>query len=352
MAERKNFGQLHDVLDMPDLISLQVDSYDNFLQRFVPPADRKRQGLQEVFMEIFPINSYDQSMSLEFVSYEIGECPEQKSDVIDCIKDGKIYDAPLYVNFLLKVKDLEIPERVFMGDIPIMTEQGTFIINGAERVIISQLHRSPGICFEKNRHTSGRMLYSYRVIPDRGSWMDVQFDQSGLIHIYLDRRRRRRKFYITTFFRAIGYPTNHDILKEFYTLKNISISTLLKEKDLSKYYTVDAVTNEAEEVIVGELLQLNDKYLADMHNAGIKSVEVAVVPPKEDYIFATMRKDPARNEDEALKAIYQRMRPGDPINYNNARLLIKRLFFDNRRYDLGMVGRYKLNERLKLDIPV
>ena len=351
MAERKNFGQLHDVLDMPDLISLQVDSYDNFLQRFVPPADRKRQGLQEVFMEIFPINSYDQSMSLEFVSYEIGECPEQKSDVIDCIKDGKIYDAPLYVNFLLKVKDLEIPERVFMGDIPIMTEQGTFIINGAERVIISQLHRSPGICFEKNRHTSGRMLYSYRVIPDRGSWMDVQFDQSGLIHIYLDRRRRRRKFYITTFFRAIGYPTNHDILKEFYTLKNISISTLLKEKDLSKYYTVDAVTNEAEEVIVGELLQLNDKYLADMHNAGIKSVEVAVVPPKEDYIFATMRKDPARNEDEALKAIYQRMRPGDPINYNNARLLIKRLFFDNRRYDLGMVGRYKLNERLKLDIP-
>ncbi len=351
MAERKNFGQLRDVLEMPDLIGLQVDSYDNFLQRFVPPAERKRQGLQEVFMEIFPIESFDKNMSLEFVSYEIGECPPQKSDVIDCIKDGKIYDAPLYVNFLLKVKDVEIPERVFMGDIPIMTEQGTFIINGAERVIISQLHRSPGICFERNRHTSGRMLYSYRVIPDRGSWMDVQFDQSGLIQIYLDRRRRRRKFYITTFFRAIGYPTNHDILKEFYTLKKVSVKTLLKEKDLSKYYTVDAVTNDAEEVIVGELLQLNEKSLADMHNNGIESVELAIVPPKEDYIFATMRKDPARNEDEALKAIYQRMRPGDPINYNNARLLIKRLFFDNRRYDLGMVGRYKLNERLKLDIP-
>ena len=195
------------------------------------------------------------------------------------------------------------------------------------------------------------MLYSYRVIPDRGSWMDVQFDQSGLIQIYLDRRRRRRKFYITTFFRAIGYPTNHDILKEFYTLKNIKVSTLLKEKDLSKYYTVDNVTNEAEEVIVGELLPLNEKSLSDLHNSGIESVEVAVVPPNEDYIFATMRKDPARNEDEALKAIYQRMRPGDPINYNNAKLLIKRLFFDNRRYDLGMVGRYKLNERLKLDIP-
>ena len=271
--------------------------------------------------------------------------------MIDCIKDGKIYDAPLYVNFLLKMNDVEIPERVFMGDIPIMTEQGTFIINGAERVIISQLHRSPGICFEKNRHTSGRMLYSYRVIPDRGSWMDVQFDQSGLIQIYLDRRRRRRKFYITTFFRAIGYPTNHDILKEFYPLKNITISALLKEKDLSKYYTVDAVTNEAEEVIVGELLQLNEKSLADMHANGIKSLEVAVVPPKEDYIFITMRKDPARSKDEALKAIYQKMRPGDPTNLSNADLLIKRLFFDNRRYDLGMVGRYKLNERLKLDLP-
>ena len=351
MAERKSFGQLRNVLEMPDLISLQVDSYDNFLQRFVPPAERKRQGLQEIFMDIFPIESFDKNMSLEFVSYEIGECPPQKSDVIDCIKDGKIYDAPLYVNFLLKVKDMEIPERVFMGDIPIMTEQGTFIINGAERVIISQLHRSPGICFEKNRHTSGRMLYSYRVIPDRGSWMDVQFDQSGLIQIYLDRRRRRRKFYITTFFRAIGYPTNHDILKEFYPLKKMSISTLLKEKDLSKYYTVDTVTNSAEEIIVGELLQLNEKALADMHANDIESVELAVVPPKEDYIFATMRKDPARNEEEALKAIYQRMRPGDPTNLSNARLLIKRLFFDNRRYDLGMVGRYKLNERLQLDIP-
>ena len=351
MAERKSFGRLRDVLEMPDLIGLQVDSYDNFLQRYVPPAERKRQGLQEIFMDIFPIESFDKSLSLEFVSYEIGECPEHKRDIIDCIKDGKIYDAPLYVNFLLKVRGQEIPEKVFMGDIPIMTEQGTFIINGAERVIISQLHRSPGICFEKNRHTSGRMLYSYRVIPDRGSWMDVQFDQSGLIQIYLDRRRRRRKFYITTFFRAIGYPTNHDILKEFYPVRKMSLSTLLKDKDISRYYTVDDVLNDAEEVVVGELLQLNEKILADMQTAGITSVEVAVVPPKQDYLFATMRKDPARNEEGALTAIFQRMRQGDPVNLSNAKMLIKRLFFDNRRYDLGMVGRYKLNERLKLDIP-
>ena len=350
--ERKNFGKLRDVLEMPDLIGLQVDSYDNFLQRFVPPHERKRQGLQEVFMEIFPIESFDKQMSLEFVSYEIGECPPQKSNVIDCIKDGKIYDAPLYVNFLLKMNAVEIPEKVFMGDIPIMTEQGTFIINGAERVIISQLHRSPGICFEKTRHTSGRTLYSYRVIPDRGSWMDVQFDTSGCIWIYLDRRRRRRKFYITTFLRAIGYPTNRDILKEFYQIKKFTIGQLLKEKDLSKFYTIDDVTNDADEVIVSEPVQLNEKILADMQSGGVSEVELALVPPKEDYIFASLRKDPARDEEDALKEIYRRMRPGDPLNLSNARLLIKRLFFDNRRYDLGAVGRYKLNERLKLDIPM
>jgi len=351
MVERKNFGKLHDVLEMPDLIGLQVDSYDNFLQRYVPASERKCQGLQEVFQEIFPIESFDKQMSLEFVSYEIGECPPQKENVIDCIKDGKIYDAPLYVNFLLKMNDLEIPERVFMGDIPIMTEQGTFIINGAERVIISQLHRSPGICFEKNRHTSGRMLYSYRIIPDRGSWMDVQFDTSGCIWIYLDRRRRRRKFYITTFLRAIGYPTNRDILKEFYTLKKYTVSALLKEKDLSKFYTIDDVTNDADEVIVSEPVQLNEKILSDMQNGGVTEVELAIVPPKMDYIFASLRKDPTRDEEEALKEIYRRMRPGDPPNTNNAKLLVKRLFFDNRRYDLGAVGRFKLNERLKLDIP-
>ena len=143
MSTRKNFGKLREVLEIPDLIGLQLDSYANFLQRDVRPEDRKRQGLQEVFMEIFPIESFDKQMSLEFVSYEVGSIDQQKNTVIDCIKDGKVYGAPLYVNFLLKIKGTEIPERVYMGDIPIMTDSGTFIINGAERVIISQVHRSP-----------------------------------------------------------------------------------------------------------------------------------------------------------------------------------------------------------------
>ena len=351
MADRKNFGKLRDVLEIPDLIAVQLDSYANFLQRDVPPEKRERKGLQEIFLETFPIESFDKKMVLEFISYEVGECSESKRSVIDCIKDSKNYDAPLYVNFLLKYNGSEIPERVYMGDIPIMTKQGTFIINGAERVIISQLHRSPGICFEKNRSTAGRTLYSYRVIPDRGSWMDVQFDNNDLIQIYLDRRRRRRKFYITTFLRAIGYPTNRDILKEFFEVRSHKLTALLKEKEIGEFYTVDDVSDAADMLVVNELKQLTEQDLVLMQQHGIESVELAHVPNGDNYIFATLAKDPVRNEEEALKEIYKRMRPGDPINLNNARLLIKRLFFDNRRYDLGAVGRFKLNQRLKLDIP-
>ena len=352
MTKRINFGKLRDVLEVPDLIGLQVDSYRDFLQRDVPPAERKNQGLQEVFNEIFPIESFDKQMSLEFVSYEIGSSSEQKGDVVDCIKDGKIYDAPLYVDFLLKVNGAEIPERVYMGDIPIMTEQGTFVINGAERVIISQLHRSPGICFEKTRHTSGRTLYSYRIIPDRGSWMDVQFDINDYIYIYLDRRRRRRKFYITTFLRAIGYPTNRDILAECYEVKKHTVSSLLKQKDLSGYYTVDDITTDDDVLVIDELVQLTENHLKQLVDAGIKEVELVHIVEGDNYLIGCLRKDPARNEEDALKEIYRRMRPGDPPNINNAKLLIKRLFFDERRYDLGAVGRFKLNERLKQDIPL
>jgi len=352
MAKRINFGKLKDVLKMPDLIGLQVDSYRDFLQRDIAAQDRKNQGLQEVFNEIFPIESFDKEMSLEFVSYEIGTPSEQKSSVVDCIKDGKIFDAPLYVDFILKTNGVEIPERVYMGDIPIMTDQGTFIINGAERVIISQLHRSPGICFEKARHTSGRTLYSYRIIPDRGSWMDVQFDISDFIYIYLDRRRRRRKFYITTFLRAIGFPTNKDILSNIYEVATHSVSSLLKRPELSGLYTVDYITTADDVIVIEELVELNENHLKLLQEENIKEIELAYVAEGDNYLIGCLRKDPARNEEEALKEIYRRMRPGDPPNINNAKLLIKRLFFDNRRYDLGAVGRYKLNERLKLDIPL
>ncbi len=345
MSERINFGKLKEVLPIPDLIGLQLESYRNFLQKDVPQSERKMQGLHEIFSEIFPVVGYDK-LSLEYRGYTIGE---PRYEVVDCIKDGKVYDAPLYVDFVLSRNGSETAERVFMGDLPLMTDSGSFVINGAERVIISQLHRSPGICFEKTRHTTGHILYSYRVIPDRGSWMDVQFDANDNILIYLDRRRRRRKFFITTFLRAIGYDTNRDILKALHEVKKLKLSTLLKQKDLSGYFTINDIYDENDTLVVKELTQIAETDLAKLDEAGITEVELAYIPDGAHYIINSLRKDKTRDRDDALTEVYRTMRPGDPVNLKNAEILIKRLYFDNRRYDLGAVGRYKINERLGLD---
>ncbi len=349
MTERVNFGKQQEVLDIPDLIGVQVGSYRSFLQMDVPPAERQNVGLQEVFNEIFPIESFDKQLVIEFVDYQVGI---PRKSTVDCVKDGDTYCSPLHVNFLLKNSSQEVPERVFLGDIPIMTDRGTFVFNGAERVIISQLHRSPGICFERSSHTSGRTLYSYRIIPDRGSWLEVQFDINDMIYIYLDRRRRRRKFLITTFLRAIGYETNKEILKAGGNeVKSMSVASLLKE-DLSNLYFADDVTNTADQVIIDELVKLNESHLQMLQEAGVQKVEVVKVIEGGEYLIGCLRKDPSRNTEEALKEIYRRMRPGDPPNVQNAKQLIKRLFFDIKRYDLGIVGRFKINERLGLDLPL
>ncbi|UDQ97573.1 DNA-directed RNA polymerase subunit beta [Lentisphaerae bacterium WC36] len=350
MAKRVNFGQLTEVLEIPDLIGVQLDSYADFLQ-MGPAGVRKVQGLQEVFEEVFPIESFDKQIIIRYKTYEIGE---PKSNVVDCLKDGMTYGAGLYVDFELENRnnDEVIPERVYFGEIPIMTESGTFIINGAERVIISQLHRSPGICFEKSKHTSGKTLYSYRIIPDRGSWMEVQFDINDLIYIYLDRRRRRRKFLITTFLRAVGYDTNEEILSSAYEVSEHSISSLLKVADLDSYYLVDNIENEDGIVLFDELSVLSESLLKQMQDAKVKRIKVCHCPDGNNYLINCLERDPARSREDALKEIYKRMRPGDPPSVKNAELLIERLFFDVKRYDLGMVGRHKINEKLDLDFPL
>ena len=348
MPERVNFGKLKDVLEIPDLIGIQVDSYKTFLQLDTPPEQRVNQGLQEVFNEIFPIESFDNKMVLEFVSYELGQ---PKSDVIDCIKGGKNYSASLEVNFRFKNNDAIVEEKVPIGEIPMMTDHGTFIINGAERVIISQLHRSPGICYEKTRHSSGRTLFSYRIIPDRGSWMEVQFDINDYIYIYLDRKRRRRKFLISTFLRAIGYDTNRDIVEAAYTIKAMTPAQLLKAEDIGHYYTFAPVLDADENVVVPAFIQLNESDVKSMSERMIKKVELAYIPDGDAYLIKCLEADPSSTPDDALKEIYRKMRPSDPASVNNSKQLLKRLFFDNKRYDLGAVGRFKLNERLGLSLP-
>ena len=348
MGERKNFGKLREVLDSPDLIGIQRDSYATFLQADCDPEDRRQQGFQEVFQEVFPIESFDRQCVLDFVRYEIGD---PKVPLVDCLRDGATYGVPLHVIFRLKTGKETREERVYMGDLPIMTESGSFVINGAERVIVSQLHRSPGICFERSRHASGRMLYSYRIIPDHGSWLEVQFDINDFIFIYLDRRRRRRKFLVSTFLRALGHDTNRELLDSVYHVQELTPAKLAKAEDVSVYYAVENLGGGEEiEPIVPELEPLNPDALKMLKAAKIKKVAVVDTSQHGDYFVRCVQRDPTHSTDEALKEIYRRLRPGDPPNVNNAKQLFKRLFFDVRRYDLGLVGRHKINQKLGINL--
>jgi DNA-directed RNA polymerase subunit beta len=229
MSERLYFGKFEEVIEPPNLIEVQSRSYEEFMQKEIAPSERSNTGLQAVFQEVFPIKSYDESITLDFISYDI---EDPKSTSLDSLRHSETFSAALYVTFRLKDESGSKKERVYMGELPMMTRRGTFIINGAERVIVSQLHRSPGICFETSEHLNKKILHSFRIIPDRGSWLEVQFDTNDLLYVYLDRRRRRRKFLATTFLRALGYSTDREIINEFYTPESLALNDNLDEHEL------------------------------------------------------------------------------------------------------------------------
>ena len=365
VTERINFGKIKEIIAPPNLIELQTNSYKEFLQADVPQSKRKNLGLQAVFTEVFPIESYDGKCVLDFHSYEIGE---PKVDWLECLREGLTYGAPLYVTFLLKEEKGAKEEKVFMGELPLMTPQGTFVINGAERVIVSQLHRSPGLAFEATQHPNGKMLHSFRIIPDRGSWYEAQFDTSDLLYVYLDRKKRRRKFLTTTFFRALSFlehetkgegkgkegpdkhrGTDEEILKLFYEVEELSVKEAEKRDDLpNKVLIEDALDAEKGLVVARAFEPLSKSVVKQIAEVGVHKIKVVDTTLDEGIIIKCMKKDPAKNEEEALKDIYRRLRPGDPPTAANARALIKRLFFDPKRYDLGRVGRYKINQKLGL----
>ena len=345
-AERINFGKIKEVIAPPNLIEIQVNSYREFLQQDIPPSKRKNLGLQAVFTEVFPIESYDGKIVLGYDSYEIGD---PKLDWLECLREGLTYGAPLHVTFKLKEEKGTKEEKVFMGELPLMTPQGTFVINGAERVIVSQLHRSPGLAFEATQHPNGKMLHSFRIIPDRGSWYEAQFDTSDLLYVYLDRKKRRRKFLTTTFFRALGYSSDADVLKLFYDLEELSMKVAENLEDLqNKVLIEDAVDSDKGIVVARAFEPLSKAVIRQIAELGVHKIRVVDTTVDDGIIIKCLKKDPARNEEEALKDIYRRLRPGDPPTAANARALIKRLFFDPKRYDLGRVGRYKINQKLGL----
>ena len=344
--ERQNFGKLREVIQPPNLIEIQINSYLEYLQKEVPQSQRKPYGLEAVFREVFPITSYDERLVLEYVSYTIGD---PKNTEIECLREGITYSVPLYVKLRLREEDYIKDEEIYMGEIPMVTERGSFIINGAERVVVSQLHRSPGLCFEVATHPNGKLLHSFRIIPDRGTWLEVQFDNNDLLYVYLDRRRRRRKFLITTLLRAIGYSSDIDILNLFYEIKDLKVSKALDIENVSTLVLVEDVIDAQQGVVLARAFEpLTKAIVRTFEKHEITTMRVIDTANDEGVIIRSLKKDPTRNEEEALKEIYKRLRPGEPPTTANAKALLKRLFFDPKRYDLGRVGRYKVNQKLGL----
>ena len=348
-AERKVFGKLQNTYDPPDLIEIQTKSYNDFLQEDVPPAKRAEHGLQAIFHEIFPVASYDGRYVLDFVKYQLGE---PKFTYQQALYEAETYAKPLQATFVLKDGEVTKTEDVFLGEIPAMTEDGAFVINGAERVIVSQLHRSPGISCEKQVHANGQPLLSVRIIPDRGNWIEVMFDTNDVMWCFMDQRRRRRKFYATTLLRAFGYGSDEQIMQLYYDFKKLPTGKKYADKDLHLLVMKDdLVDGDSQAVIARRYDPVTPAMMEQIAAAGLETVEVVDVSVDNGTLIKTLREDAKagiHNEEDALKEVYKRMRPGDPATAANARQLLHRMFFELAHYDLGYVGRHKINKRLGL----
>jgi len=341
---RVSFREREDIIDLPNLIEIQIKSYHEFLQADLLPHERKNVGLQEVFNEIFPIKSYDEKTILEFLSYNLG-MPKYTAE--ECIKRGITYNVTLKVKFRLTDETGIKEEEVYMGTLPIMTENGTFVINGAERVVVSQLHRSPGISYEQEKNPRGAPLYSMRIIPYRGSWLAATFDNNDLIYIYVDRKKKRRKVLATSFVRTLGYSTDADILEEFFTIKEVTLKSENDFADLAGKILAETISNEETSVIFGKAAEkLTTAMLKRMLKEKIRKIKIVDNGDENHPIIKMLIKDTTDSYESALKDFYRKIRPGEPATLSNARSTIMRMFFDPKRYNLGRVGRYKLNRKL------
>ena len=353
--KRIDFGKVKDAIDIPNMIEVQKNSYRDFLQEEVLPEKRKNVGLQEVFSEIFPIVSFDGNTSLEFVKYSLGV---PKYGIVECKKRGLSYSVALRVTFRLREGTSIKEEVVYLGQVPLMTPTGTFIINGAERVVVSQLHRSPGICFEKNPHITGAQLYSFRIIPYRGSWLEVTFDTSDILWVFVDRKRRSRKILATTFIRAIAdYDSDEDIIKHFFEVQETETGGKKnREAIIGKVLAQEIRDEEGTKVLFRAGTVLTESILNSIEEQKkLKTIKIISddkgTNSADSSIIKMLIKDPTTNKEEALKEIYKKLRPGDPPTLSNAKALLNRMFFDVKRYDLGRVGRYKINIKHGVDKP-
>ncbi len=344
------FGSGRSQFPIPNLTTLQTASYEAFLQEDIPSDKRKNQGLESVFREIFPIESYDKTVSLEYLRFELGK-PRYTPD--ECRQLRLTYGKPLKVWFRLK-RDQPLEEEVYLGDIPIMLGGGEFIINGAERVVVSQLHRSPGVDFvEETEGTSERKMPSCRVIPERGSWIEVNVTKKDSLSVRID---QSGKFSVMTLLRAMSpkLSTDQDLLKVFYEMSSEKISDGRSVPKIENKISGDDVVYPADSERAGEIIveggQKITKAIAEtICTAGVKSVEV-MEAPKVPYILNSLAEDNTSSHEEALLRIYQRLRPGNPPALEKARVLFHEKFFDVNRYRLGRVGRFRVNRKLGTDV--
>jgi DNA-directed RNA polymerase subunit beta len=368
--KRINFASIQQVIDYPDFLEIQLKSFQDFFQLETTSDNRHNEGLFKVFSENFPISDSRNNFVLEFLDYFVD--PPRYS-IEECIERGLTYSVPLKAKLKLYCTDPEhedfetIVQDVYLGTIPYMTPKGTFIVNGAERVIVSQLHRSPGVFFGQSRHANGTKLYSARVIPFKGSWIEFATDINNVMYAYID---RKKKFPVTTLLRAIGYETDKDILEIFGLADELKVSKVALKKVVGRKLAarvlktwvedfVDEDTGEVVSIERNEIILERETFLEDQHidliiDAGVKSV---ILHKEEtnagDYaiIYNTLQKDTSNSEKEAVEHIYRQLRNAEPPDEETARGIIEKLFFSDKRYDLGEVGRYRINKKLNLETP-
>ncbi|MFD2246211.1 DNA-directed RNA polymerase subunit beta [Pontibacter ruber] len=367
-TERINFASINPVIDYPDFLDVQLQSFQDFFQLETPAENRAQEGLFKVFAENFPISDSRENFVLEFIDYHIDP---PKYSVDECIDRGLTYSVPLKAKLRLICNDEDnedfetIEQEVFLGNIPYMTEKGSFVINGAERVIVSQLHRSPGVFFAQSKHTNGTKLYSARIIPFKGSWVEFATDVNNVMYAYID---RKKKFPVTTLLRAIGYGSDKDILDLFglseeipatkANLKN-TVGRRLAARVL-RTWTEDFVDEDTGEVVSIDrnevLLERDSEITAEDIDLILDSGVKSVIMHREnvniaDYaiIYNTLQKDNSNSEQEAVEQIYRQLRNTEAPDVETARDIIQKLFFSDKRYDLGEVGRYRINKKLGLD---
>jgi DNA-directed RNA polymerase subunit beta len=343
MIKRKSYQKIEECYKLPNMLEVQLDSYEEFLQKDIPKSKRKNQGLESAFREVFPIETPDGEYKLDYLSYSIGKT---KYGISECKKRGMSYAGALRVMMRLKSKKETKEQEVYLGDIPLMTDTGTFIVNGDERVVVSQLHRSPGISFESEPHPSGKDIYSARIIPYRGAWVEFEFDMNEILYVHID---RRRKLFATTFLRIFDYATDHSILKAFCGVETHELSRSSQlEKLIGQVIAKDIVDSQSNVLIAPRFEKITKEIADKIWESSARKIETLekVVPE----IINTLKKDHSKNKEDAIMDIYRKMRPGDPPTAESAGNLVTRLFFDAKRYDLGQVGRYMLNRKLGMNV--